>query len=349
MRSLAAWATAFALLAGCAGSNPPTATNGAGPALDGPSPSAASGDDVRYVSDDARVAQQRTSEGRPLFDYDPSASLNLELGEPVGFAGDLSLIDIAYDSPRGGRVSGFLMLPDDVGDPPVPGLIIQHGMPGDAREMLDIAKDYGAAGVASILIDAPWARNGRTGQSVADILAFTAEDHEDQVQLIVDLRRAVDVLEDLPDVDGDRVGYLGYSYGAAMGALLAGVESRIEAFELMVGDGGLVEHLSGPGADAALGSLPSAQRTEWIEAMEPIEPLYYVRDATAPLMLQNGRHDPLVAEADAMRLHEAAPEPKRVEWYDSGHQLPMAAYCDGALWLGDILGFNGSAAGMCRP
>jgi hypothetical protein len=37
--------------------------------------------------------------------------------------------------------------------------------------------------------------------------------------------------------------------------------------------------------------------------------------------------------ADARRYQAAVPEPKEVEWYDSGHFLPPKADCDAAAWL----------------
>jgi cephalosporin-C deacetylase-like acetyl esterase len=57
---------------------------------------------------------------------------------------------------------------------------------------------------------------------------FDERDRREQIQLIVDLRRAVDLLVARDDVDPDRIGYLGVSYGGAMGGLLAGVEDRVD-------------------------------------------------------------------------------------------------------------------------
>jgi dienelactone hydrolase len=62
-----------------------------------------------------------------------------------------------------------------------------------------------------IAIDAPFAR--RSGAPIA----FTRRDRAEQIQLIVDLRRAVDLLRARADVDDDRIAYLGMSYGAVMG------------------------------------------------------------------------------------------------------------------------------------
>ena len=57
-----------------------------------------------------------------------------------------------------------------------------------------------------------------------------------------DLRRGVDLLLSRPDVAKDRLGYAGGSYGGAQGGLLSGVETRIKAYVLVVGDGRAVRH-----------------------------------------------------------------------------------------------------------
>jgi hypothetical protein len=80
------------------------------------------------------------------------------------------------------------------------------------------------------------------------------------------------------DVDPARLAYIGYSYGAAMGGLLAGIEPRIKAFCLMVGDGGIVSHFTA--ADGTLLSeldrLPDEKSQAWLELMNPIEPIRFV-------------------------------------------------------------------------
>jgi cephalosporin-C deacetylase-like acetyl esterase len=88
--------------------------------------------------------------------------------------------------------------------------------------------------------------------------------------LIVDLRRAIDVLEVRPDVKTDQLAYFGVSYGAAMGGLSAEVEDRIKASVLAVGDGGLVSHFAGPDdTDGPLQALPARERERWLQAMRP--------------------------------------------------------------------------------
>jgi cephalosporin-C deacetylase-like acetyl esterase len=153
----------------------------------------------------------------------------------------------------------------------------------------------------------------------------------------VDLRRAVDLLVARPDVDTARLAYYGVSYGAAMGGLLAGVEHRLKAYVLAVGDGGLVSHFTGPD-DAnrpEVVSFPAEQRERWLQAMRPIEPINFIgRAAPAALLFQAGTKDELIPQQDTRRYYQAASQPKQLRWYDAGHFLNCAARKDMMSWLG---------------
>lgn len=285
------------------------------------------------------------SNSEPPFDYDGGAPLQIRTGDesaeiiPDVRTGGVRITSISYTSPKGGRVPALLFVPTREG--PHAGLIAQHGMPGGKDDLWLDALELARLGAVVIAIDAPFAR--RDGEPVA----FTPRDREEQVQLIIDLRRGVDLLRSRPDVDPDRIAYLGYSYGGAMGGLLAGVEHRIAAFVLMVGDGGLVEHSSGPDDAGLLSSLEPRRREEWLDAMNPIEPLTWIKRARAPLLFLSGRHDQLVPPRDAARYERAAPEPKQIRWYDSDHALPPRAWCDAAHFLGTHIGIDGNRHSAC--
>jgi len=109
-----------------------------------------------------------------------------------------------------------------------------------------------------------------------------------------------------------------------------------------VGDGGLVNHfIDGDRPISGFESVPSAAREAWLKAMEPIEPIHFVSHASpSALFFQNARHDTLVSEADALAYQAAGSEPKRVEWYDSGHGLPNQAYFDMVNWLEEQIGID---------
>ena len=192
-----------------------------------------------------------------------------------------------------------------------------HGMPSDRKAMLPFATALAGMGAKVILIDAPFTRP--ENQDRSHPLTFTEQDREDQIQLIIDLRRAVDILLADPEVDPDRIAYLGVSYGGMIGGLLAGVEERLVAYVLEVGNGGLVTHVTSY-QDPAFLDLDEDQQQKWIKAMWEIEAIHYVgRASPAALLFQNGTQDRSVLPADGLLYQEAGSEPKTVQWYESDH------------------------------
>ena len=277
-------------------------------------------------------------EGGGMFGYDADAPLSVQTVDSWPH-GNLRVSQISYASPRGGRVPALIVAPR--GDGPFAGLIVQHGLPGEKFQMLQIAEDFARTGAVVIAIDAPWSRR-------EELPDFTERDRADQIQLMVDLRRTVDLLHNRDDVDDRRIAYFGVSYGGAMGGLLAGIEDRLAAFVLDVGDGGLVSHFTGAeDAGGPLSQLSPARRKRWLNAMRPIEPIEWIGRADAPILFQSARNDELVPPADARKYQRAAREPKNVRWYDSGHMLPPEAACDAARWLEETIGVVGDRHPAC--
>ena len=211
-----------------------------------------------------------------------------------------------------------------------------HGLPGSAEGAMNgLGLTFVRRGAVVLALDAPFAR--RTSN---DWLAFTQRDSAEQVQLFRDLQRAVDILIARPDVDARRIAYVGVSYGAAMGSGFVGIESRLAAAVLVVGDGGLVAHFTNDKGTAIgpLSGVPAAQRDRWLAAMRPIEPIQYLGRAKAPLYFQNGRQDQLVTIEDAETLHRSAPNGATLRWYEGGHGLTAEARTDAFRWLSEKIG-----------
>jgi dienelactone hydrolase len=308
-------------LAACGSAPQPTA-----PGAPVPTDSCAARPDLGGVATEAERGQ---------FTYDVDAPLDLQ-ATVESTSNGVQVSAISFRSPAGGSATGMLF--DPVTRSSLrPGLVLMHGMPGTARGMTAMGQSLAQRGAVVIAIDAPFAR--RAGEPVQ----FTAQDRAEQIQLIKDLQRAVDVLRTRPNVDDQRIGYLGVSYGAAMGALFVGIEERLDAAVLVVGDGGLVSHHIGPEDATYMASLPCATRTAWFLEMGPIEPIRSIAHASpTPLLLQNGRLDSLVPMADAQALHAAAPEPKTLRWYDAGHGLNQQAVLDHLEWLHQEIGLDAS-------
>ena len=293
------------------------------------------------------VAQQAPPAApRSLFDYDTRLPLDARdsLRERID---GIEVRALSYDSPKGGRVTGLLLLPGTSGKHPA--MIVGHGAPGNSGGYATVTTALAMAksGAVVVVPDAPFARRN------ADPLSLSPQDSADQVQFMVDLRRGVDYLIARGDVDPARIGYIGNSFGGATGALFAGIEPRLKGVVLRVGDGGWVSHFTEPcdssahGATSVTGCLTyvgpladvaAAERDAWIRSVLPLEPIRFIGASKAAMLLQNGRQDPLVPTVDGTRLKEAAPAGSIHEWYDSGHRLPNEALLSGLRFLHTQIG-----------
>ena len=294
---------------------------------------------------DPTVVAAHLAAGLPLFAYDATTALDATVApDPRDSTSVATVFEVTYPSVQGGTVTALLVQP--AGDGPHPGLILLAGLPGTRRDLLPRALDLANAGVLSVLIDAPHARATRLGPGTQP-LNFTVQDRDEQIQLIVDLRRAVDLLAARADVDENAIGFLGSSYGASMGGLFAGVEPRLKAAVLESGDGGLVSHFSAMGDASPLAGLTPTARDAWVAFMDPIEPLYFVGNAAGPVLFQSGRLDAVATPAEGARFAAAGNAQSSIRWYDSGNGLSEPAWCDAAMFLGDHLGFDGSNVAAC--
>ena len=168
-----------------------------------------------------------------LFDYDQKAPLGLR---QVGLQRrrGANVYDITYDSPKGGVVPAYLVVPKGRG--PFAAVIWGHWYWANSsmrnrKEFLDEAIVLAQAGVVSLLTDGPIARPGHV-ESKDPLDERTATDF---IQQVIDMRRGVDLLLARRDVDPKRIAYVGHSYNANVGALLSGVDRRFKAFVLMAG------------------------------------------------------------------------------------------------------------------
>jgi dienelactone hydrolase len=279
-----------------------------------------------------------------LFEYDRTEALDLRDSLAFNELG-VDVYSVSFASPKGGRVTGLLHVPHDslrATEGKFPGVVMLHGAPGDAWGMGGIAMPVARHGAVVLVINAPFARRDKDNP-----LSFTPRDSAEQVQLIVDLQRAVDVLLARSDVDASRLGFVGVSYGAAMGALFAGVERRIAAYALLVGDGGLAAHFTKPDGNRMPRPphLTAAQWCRWFAAMEPLASTRFIaRAAPARVLFLWGRQDRLVPPYLADALARAAGETAEARWYDAGHGLTPVAYLDMIDWLAGRIGLAPVAA-----
>lgn len=275
-----------------------------------------------------------------LFAYDTNTPLDLtDVGTVEEQGRDIR--DVTYASPHGGVVPAYIAEPTE--DPTDVGILMLHGVPEKRHAYLDPIARFACAGATAIVIDAPMNRDPE--RPPYDPITFTDVDYDEQVQLMVDLRRAVDVLE----AEGaTTIGYDAISYGAAIGAGLAGIEDRIDAFALLSADAGLVDHFTNNGAPLfPLAGRPRAEQRAWIDTMEPLEATHFVGDATAPLLFVQGRNDEVIPVAKAEALFAAAGDGAEVRWYDAGHNLNPEAFQEHLDWLAEHVGLDQDRVDDC--
>lgn len=253
------------------------------------------------------------------FDSDPNEALSLArwaVRAPERHP-ELRTFRFEYSS-RGDRVPGRLLLPP-TGDGRVPAVLLQHGTGGskDAAYLDATGGPWAQRGMAVASIDFPLhgdRASAKLSQRLLETLRNPGEMdpgthsllHEFVDQAVVDLRRAVSVLESFPEIDAERIGYGGFSLGAMVGAIFCGLDPRPRAAAFALGGGG------GPAAIDPAGSVGGF--------------------APRPALFVNATRDEVVSRGSAEALFAAAGEPKELLWFESSHSdLPGAALK--AMWL----------------
>jgi len=271
------------------------------------------------------------------FDYDNKASLEvIELGRQD--RDGVTIVDLTYASPRGGRVPAYLVLP--AGKGPFAAVMFGHWMmPGspmkNRTEFLDEAVLLAHAGAASLLIDAPYVRPGFVGEK--DELREAVQSSEAARQQVIDFRRGLDLLTARPDVDATRVAYVGHSFDAHVGGILSGVEKRIGTFVLMAGSFAVEEYVFDP-ANAEMRKVRAlmgdAKLRDYFRKHAWDDPVHFVgHSAPAAVFLQFGLQDKPITVRMARRYLRLFAAPKRIAFYEAGHALNALARSDRVAWL----------------
>jgi cephalosporin-C deacetylase-like acetyl esterase len=292
----------------------------------------------------AASAADKTSKSAPRFedlvrelDYDRNALLNIR-EESKSERDGATVIELSYDSPRGGRVPATLVLPPGKG--PFAGILFGHWMMprspvANRKEFLDEAVLLARSGAVSLLTDAPMVRPGFLPEKEG--LKGEIQNAEASRQQVIDFRRGVDLLIARGDVDPARVAFVGHSYNAHTGGILAAVEKRIGSFVLMAGVFADEEFIF----DSTTPAITEFRRRKGEEALRDFfreyaydDPVYFIgHSAPAAIFLQFGRDDAPIPEALARSYFERFAEPKKIEFYKAGHALNAEARKDRVHWL----------------
>jgi len=278
-----------------------------------------------------------------LFKYDVHQPFDVQpAAPPAEHAGGVTVHDTSFAA-GAGRVAAYLVEPPPSAEPPYAGVLWVHWFEPEARssnrtQFLEEAVALARHGVVSLLPDgfwsttpARWAENPRYGWK-------TEVEHDRALcaRQVIELRRALDLLAARSDIDEKRLAFVGHDFGAMYGAMAAGLESRLKGCVLMAGTFTFGDwFLFGKKLDDA------AQRA-YIEAMDPLAPVHFVKQAApARLLFQFAHADVYVPERSASIFYEAASEPKEILWYEAAHDLDdmrKDSRRDRTRWLRALLG-----------
>jgi predicted esterase len=198
---------------------------------------------------------------------------------------------------------------------------------------VDEARRGAQLGMAGICVDLPF-RPPFPGALFCD--------DRDRVALLAAvavLRDAVELADELPELDASRLGYVGLSVGATVGVQLRAEEPRIAAFALISAVARISEYSSFPDHPQTRQMVRHGTIDRYLEAMRAVDPITYATaDTRMPVLLQFGEHDPLVPKSSADELSAALGGTAEARWYGGGHDLDLQAQDERLRWLAAQLG-----------
>jgi dienelactone hydrolase len=264
------------------------------------------------------------------FAYDASLPLAFRDKGRVNSPYPIAVDDVSYAAPSG-RVPAYLALPSKGAK--LPAVVYLHGS-GEGRERFLLPAVWAAGKRAvGMTLTLPSSNAGAPPAGLSPVQSL-ARNRRIFASDVIAVRRAVDLLRSLPQVDPKRIGLVGWSLGARVAAVTAGAEPRIRAVVLMSG-GSLP-------VSAYVAQAPAALRPQVRRSLTQIDPLRWLARAhPGSVMLQDGRRDQIVPRAALVALQKAAPPGSVVRWYPAGHELDAQVYRDQLAFLAKKLPIDG--------
>ena len=162
-----------------------------------------------------------------------------------------------------------------------------------------------------------------------------ADDMQNSLEEVVNLRRAMDLLLSQPNVDPQRFAYVGHDFGGMYGVLAGSLDGRPTHYVLMASTPRF------PDWYLYLPRLEGDARAAFIEQMAEIDPITHIPNlAPASLLFQFATDDFHVPKERAEEFFAAAKDPRELKWYEAGHGLNEAATIDRKAWLKHALGLG---------
>ena len=239
---------------------------------------------------------------------------------------------LVIQTPFGYRRVAEMLRPE--GDETLAAILYVHWYEPESRDsnrsqFVEEAKELAHAGAVCLLVETLW--------SDPDffIKRTQADDAQNSIEEVANLRRAMDYLLSQPGVDPARFAYVGHDFGGMYGVLAGSLDQRPTHYVIMAATPRF------PDWYLYLPKLEREAREAFILQMSEIDPITHVsRLSPASIYFQFGTKDPHVPRERAEEFFAAADEPKALNWYESGHGLNEDAARDRKIWLRAKLGLR---------
>ncbi len=275
----------------------------------------------RDYSKEKPVSDQLFEAYRSLYSYDKTP-LNPTV-EQVADEEDWKVEKVSYSAGYGNeRAISYLFLPKKA-KPPYQTVIF---FPGSNALLLRKFTLYPTAALDAVI------RSGRAvlypvykstyerGDGMETDVPSTSSEWRDHVVMWAkDASRALDYVDSRPDLDHEKIGYYGYSWGAVMGAIIPAVDPRIKANVL------------------ALGGM------EYSHSLPEVDKINFITHVKQPTLLLSGHYDfffPVDStQIPFFNLLGAKKEQKKRVQYETGHNIPRNELIKEVLnWYDSYLG-----------
>ena len=162
-----------------------------------------------------------------------------------------------------------------------------------------------------------------------------ADDLQNSLEEVVNIRRAMDLLLSQPNVDPKRFAYVGHDFGGMYGVLAGSLDQRPNHYVVMASTPRFSDWY------LYLPRLEGEAREAFIREMSEIDPIRHVPNLSpAEVFFQFATDDFHVPKERAEEFFAAANDPKEIKWYDAKHGLNEESTQDRKAWLQKKLGLE---------
>lgn len=240
------------------------------------------------------------------FGYDRDFPFN-SITAPAGEGGGMTVERFEITSRYEERVSGLLLQPTEA-EGPRPLVLVGH--PGT----LDKSSDYvmwpaeqwvGRGAICATIDQAGHGERAKRAVGMEDFQRWPMRRLDQSIQTVVDWMRVLDYLSERPEVDAERVGFVGFSMGGMRGAPFVGLDERVKAASFCISG---ASTLSGRGGSA--GELANRLTDPGV---------YAPMMAGRAILVVAGEHDDLITPEATQRFYDQLSEPRELVWLPCGH------------------------------